>query len=293
MTMKTISRSTRLMLLLAILILSMLAVAPTQAAPTQVALAANNGHQHNTNQCLDHKLIPFWGSRNLIEAQGFNFDIVGDQASVKFRNHLSLDLASNPTNSEYTASRMTEIDTWKPIAQRVKCWQPTPTKNVVVEYRIRFDQSAAPSGLTENLILWNAPLASTTPEPGLPITSIGVSRNGAFGPPQYYAEVVQDLDLGTFAPPYILSLTPMPAWLDAGKWHRIRTTLSQNSAQVDVAQDSHPFTTVSKVALLHPPEPLGFEFSLDNEIFPGLTAPINIPDGLEVSYLDMHMERTH
>jgi hypothetical protein len=286
--MKITSRSTRLVLLLAILILSMLAVAPTQAAPV-----ANNGNPHNPNQCLDHKFIPFWGSRSLIEAQGFNFDIVGDQASVKFRNNLSLDLASNPGSSDYTASRMTEIDTWVPIADRVKCWQPTPSKNVVVEYRVRFDQSAAPSGLTENLMLWNAPFPSTTPEPARPITSIGVSRNSAFGPPQYYAEVVQDLDFGTFAPPYILELTPMPAWLDAGKWHRIRITLSQTTGQVEVAQGLHPFTTVSKVALRHAPEPLGFEFSIDNEFVPGVTLPITIPDGVDVSYLDMHMEHVH
>jgi len=286
--MKTTSRSTRLVILLAVLILSMLAVAPTQAAP-----AANNDHPHNPNQCLDHKFIPFWGSRDFIEAQGFNFDIVGDQASVKFRNNLSLDLASNPASSEYTASRMTEIDTWAPIADRVKCWQPTPTKNVVIEYRVRFDQSATPSGLTENLMLWNAPFPSTTPEPAQPITSIGVSRNSAFGPPQYYAEVVQDLNFGTFAPPYILELTPMPTWLDAGKWHRIRITLSQTTGQVDVAQGAHPFLTVSKVALLHPPEPLGFEFSIDNEMFPGVTVPIAIPDGVDVSYLDMHMEHVH
>jgi hypothetical protein len=286
--MKTTSRSTRLVFLLAILLLSMLVVAPTQAAP-----ATNSSHSHNTAQCLDRKIIPFWGSRSFIESQGFNFDIVGDQASVKFGNNMSLDLASNPANSEYTASRMTEIDTWAPIADRVKCWQPTPTKNVVVEYRVRFDQSAAPSGLTENLMLWNAPFASTTPEPARPITSIGVSRNGAFGPPQYYAEVVQDLDFATFAPPYILELTPMPTWLDAGKWHRIRITLSQTTGQVEVAQGMHPFTTVTKVALLHAPEPLGFEFSVDNEMFPGLTVPVTTPDGLDVSYLHMRMEPAH
>jgi hypothetical protein len=285
--MKTTSRSTRLMLLIAILLLSILAVAPTQAAP-----AATNANHQTANQCRDRKLIPFWGSRNFIEAQGFTFDIMGDQASVQFRNTLSLDLASNPTNSDYTASRMTEIDTWAPIADRVKCWQPTTKKNVVIEFRIRFDQSATPSGLTENLMLWNAPFPSTTPEPARPITSIGVSRNSAFGAPQYYAQVVQDLDFGTFAPPYILDLTPMPAWLDAGKWHSIRITLSQTAGQVDVAQGAHPFVTVSKVALLHPPEPLGFEFSIDNEMFPGLTVPIVIPDGLDVSYLDMRMERT-
>jgi hypothetical protein len=276
------------MLLLALLILSMLAVAPTQAAP-----AATRGHSHNPNPCRDRKFIPFWGSRSFIEAQGFNFDIVGDQASVKFRNNLSLDLASNPAISDYTASRMTEIETEKPIAERVKCWQATPTKNVVVEFRVRFDQSAAPNDLNENLMLWNAPFPSTTPESARPVTSIGVSRNVALGQPTYVAAITQDLDLGTFAPPFIFELTPMPAWLDAGKWHRIRITLSQTTGQIDVAQGTRPFTTVSKVALLHPAEPLGFEFSVDNELFPGMTVPINIPDGLDVSYLDMHMERAH
>jgi hypothetical protein len=289
MTMKITSRSARVAVMLAILILSMLAVAPTQAAP-----AANSGNQHNANQCLDRKLIPFWGSRSFIEAQGFNFDIVGDQASVKFQHDLSLDVASNPASSAYTASRMTEIDSSVPIADRVKCWQATPSKNVIVEYRVRFDQSAAQPNMTENLILWNAPLPSpNTPEPARPITAIGVSRNAAFGAPQYYAEVVQDLDFATFAPPFILNLTPMPAWLDAGQWHRIRITLSQTTGQVEVAQGDHPFTTVSKVALLHPTGPLGFEFSMDNEFVPGVYVPVTIPDGLNVSYLNIHTERVH
>jgi hypothetical protein len=287
MTMKTTSRITRLVPLFAILILSMLAVAPTQAAPV-----ANNGHQRNGNQCLERKFIPFWGSRNFIEAQGFNFDIVGEQASVSFGRNLSLDIASNPLSAAYTASRMTEIDSQQPIADRVKCWEATPTKNVVVEYRVRFDQSATPPNMTENLILWNAPLPSAgSGETALPITAIGVTRNSAFGVPQYYAEVVQDLNFATFAPPFILNLTPMPAWLDAGQWHRVRITLSQTTGQVEVAQRQHRFTTVSKVALLHPAGPLGFEFSVDNEFVPGMYAPVTIPDGLDVSYLDIHMER--
>jgi hypothetical protein len=277
------------MLLLAILILSILAVAPTQAAP-----AATNAYHHNANQCRERKLIPFWGSRNFIEAQGFNFDIVGNQSSVKFGRNLSLDLASNPASSAFTASRMTEIESGQPIADRVKCWEATPTKNVVVEYRVRFDQSAAVSGLTENLILWNAPLPSVgSGETALPITAIGVTRNAAFGTARYYAEVVQDLDFATFAPPFILNLTPMPAWLDAGQWHRIRITLSQTTGQVEVAQGARPFTIVTKVALLHPTGPLGFEFSLDNEFVPGVLVPVTTPDGLDVSYLDMRMERVH
>jgi hypothetical protein len=291
--MKTNSHIHRFVFLFAVLVLSMLAVAPIQAAPIQAAPAATFGPGYTFDQCPDRKFIPFWGSRRFIEAQGFNFDIIGDQASVKFRNHLSLDLASNPASSAYTASRMTEIEDGQPIADRVKCWEATPTKNVVVEYRIRFDQSAAP-GLTENLILWNAPLPSPgSGETAKPITAIGVSRNGAFGPPQYYAEVVQDLDFATFAPPFILNLTPMPAWLDAGKWHRVRITISQTNSKVEVAQPPYPFTPVVDVVLLHPTGPLGFEFSIDNEFVPGMYVPVTIPDGLDVSYLDIHTERVH
>src|SRR5262245_39128632 len=157
--MKPTSHTVRLTFLLAILLFSMLVAAPTQAAPAMYL-----GNHELTPNCLDRKLIPFWGSRDFIEAQGFNFDIVGPQASVTLQRNLSLDLASNPVNTAYTASRMTEIDTWKPIAERTKCWQATPSKNVEIEFRARFDLSATPPGLTENLMLWNAPFASTTPE---------------------------------------------------------------------------------------------------------------------------------
>jgi hypothetical protein len=186
---------------------------------------------------------------------------------------------------------MTEIDTWKPIAERVKCWQATRTKNVVVEFRARFDQNATPPGLTENLMLWNAPYPSTTPEPAQPVTSIGVSRTSVFGQPQYIAQVTQDLNFGTFTPPFIFQTMPMPAWLNAADWHRVRITLSQQTAQIDVAQGSRPFTTVLKTALLHPAEPLGFEFSLDNELVPGVTGPVVVPDGLDVDYLYIGMVR--
>lgn len=285
--MKTSSHSARLILLLALLLLSMFLAAPTQAAP----LADRDNHT-DTASCVDRKLIPFWGNRGFIESQGFNFDIVGNQASAKFQRNLSLDLDSDTASTAYTASRMTEIDTWKPIAERIKCWQATPSKNVVIEFRARFDQGATPLGLTENLMLWNAPYPSTTPEVARPLTSVGVSRSSALGQPQYMAQVTQDLNFGTFTPPFVFQTTPMPAWLNAGDWHRVKITLSQQFAQVDVAQDAHPFTTVLKAALLHPAEPLGFEFSVDNELVPGITVPVSIPDGLDISYLSIYMERS-
>src|SRR5689334_13939151 len=90
MIMKITSHSARLVLILALLLLGLLVVAPTQAAP-----ATLGNSPIDTTKCRDHKLIPYWGSRSFIEAQGFNFDIVGAQASVKFQRDLSLDLSSN------------------------------------------------------------------------------------------------------------------------------------------------------------------------------------------------------
>jgi hypothetical protein len=269
------------------LLLGLVFVLPAQAA--QPALPSPAPAAHASTRCLPQKHIDFWGSRRAIEARGFNFDIVGAQASAAFRRNLSLDLASNPASSAYTASRRTEIDTDKPIAQRVKCWQAAPHKNVVVEFRARFDQRSTPAGLSENLMLWNAPFPSVTPEPARPVTAIGVSRNSLFGQPQYMAQVAQDLDFATFTPPFVFQTAPMPAWLNPADWHRVRITLSQTTAQIDVAQGFRPYTTVLKAALLHPAEPLGFEFSVDNELAPGVIGPVTTPDGLDVDYLDIQM----
>jgi hypothetical protein len=279
----------RLSILLILLVTSLAFVVPVGAAP--VAQAAPVASAAGA-QCLPHKRIDYWGSRRAIEARGFNFDLIGDQASATFQRDLELDLASDPNNAAYTASRITEIDTWQPIAQRVKCWQATPTKNVVVEFRVRFDQQATPAGMTENLMLWNAPFPSNTPEPARPVTTIGVSRNSALGAPMYVAVVTQDLDYATFAPPFVFQVTPMPAWLDASDWHRVRIMVSQTTAQIDVAQGSNPYTTVLKASLLHPAERLGFELSVDNELAPGFTVPVATPDGLDVDFLEIRTERT-
>jgi hypothetical protein len=283
----------RLSALLVMVLLGLVFVLPAQAAPAaQATLSPQAGPASRAGTtCLPHKRVDFWGSQQAIEARGFNFDLIGDQASATFQRNLALDVASDPNSSAYTASRITEIDTWQPIAERVKCWQATPTKNVVVEFRVRFDQQATPAGMTENLMLWNAPFPSDTPEPARPVTTIGVSRNSALGAPMYVAVVTQDLDYATFAPPFVFQVTPMPSWLDPSAWHRVRITISQATAQIDVAQGSNPYMTVLKASLLHPAEPLGFELSVDNEQAPGWTVPVVIPDGLDVDFLDIRTER--
>jgi hypothetical protein len=272
--MKTTSRSTRLMLLLAILILSMLAVAPTQAAPHI------SGESHRP-ACAPFKHIQNWHSIDQLERWGFNAVVDGDQASVHFNGDLSLDLARNPSNTQSQVSRMTEIDASIPIAQRVKCWEAAPGRDVVVEFRERFDRPATPPNLAEDLFLWNAPLAGPNNPAELPhlLTAIGVSRTSAFGAPMYVAEVVQDLDLTTFNG--LLKIELLPNWLNPAAWHNVRITLSQTNAKIEVAQGDQPFTLALQTALPHPAEPLGFELSVET------SGPIATADGLNVSCLDI------
>ena len=286
------TRTRRLAALFFALMLSILTAAQAQAAPSSLTQAPIA--RPAESRCVPHKQIETWNNRRAIEARGFNFDLVGPQASALFQHDLSLKLAADPESDAYTASRMTEIDSHLPIAQRVKCWQATPDKNVVVEFRIRFRQSDTPAGMTENLVLWNAPLPAfdgTNPpsESALPLTSIGVARTSALGAPQYLATVVQDLDLATYNG--LMEVALMPEDLDPSEWHRVRITLSQQSARIDVAQDQGAFDNVLNVPLPHPAEPLGFEFSVDNEAFPGFYVPVTSPDGIEVDYLSMSMVR--
>jgi len=287
-------RTRRFVGLFAALLLGILLTLPAQAAPAPIARLTSA--YHNTERCVPHKEVANWYNRSALEARGFHFDLVGAQAAAQFGHDLTLEVAPNSGSSAYTASRITEIASQQPIAQRVKCWQATPEKNVQIEFRVRFDQSATPAGMTENLELWNAPFPffdgtnTPTENAGL-LTSIGVVRTSAFGQPQYLATVVQDLDTNTFNG--LLNIAPMPAWLDPGQWHRVRITRSQQMARIEVAQAAHRFTPILEAVLLHPAEPLGFELSVDNEAFPGYYVPVTVRDGIAIDYLSMNMVRAH
>jgi hypothetical protein len=287
------SNTRRLAGLFAALILSLLLAMPAQAAP--LTFVQSSSAHSDKNHCVADKQIENWNNQRAIEARGFNFDTVGPQASVMFQHDLALKLGTT-ADSAYTASRMTEIDSELPIAQRVKCWQATPDKDVVVEFRVRFSQAATPAGMTESLVLWNAPLpffdgVNPPSENALPLTSIGVARTSAFGTPQYLATVAQDLDLATFDG--LLRVALMPPWLDPSQSHQVKLTLSQQAAHIEVAQAQHEFEHVLDVPLPHPAEPLGFEFSVDNEAFPGFYVPVSVPDGIEIDYLSIRMVRSH
>ena len=248
----------------------------------------------NTPQitCVRHKHVTNWNNISQLEAQGFFTEVFSPEANLGFGQDssyksLSLNVATTPQfNGQYVASRITEIDTSVAPDRRVKCWQPTADDVVVVEFAARFDQSAAPFGLTENMLLWNAPFGQNP----IPLTAVGVTRSLDFATsqPAYSAIVAQDL---VFDPTFSGSLqtAPMPAWLDASAWHMIRVTVSQQGALIEVAQDTYPFTPVLQAAFVHPPESLGFEFSVDNEIFPGVLAPVTTPDSLHVGEFDLEL----
>jgi len=271
--MHTTTHSRRLILLLALLLGGILVAAPAQAAPlTKV--------DQRRTQCIPAKHIQNWRSAEQLNQKGFNTVDEGDLASVDFGGDLLLSMAGSSTNILAKASRVTEIDADLPIAQRVKCWQASPGQDVVVEFRERFNESAAPLNLQEDSFLWNAPLPSpNNPElPGL-LTAIGVSRTTAFG--GYVAEIVQDLNVMTFSGDFLFKIEALPVWLDATEWHNVRITLSQTHAKIEIAQGDHPFAPALESALLHPAEPLGFEFSVDT------SEPIVQADGLNVSCLDI------
>jgi hypothetical protein len=266
-------RSTRLILLLALVLMGTLMAAPAQAAPqTEV--------DQRRTQCIPTKHIQNWHSVEQLYQGGFNTVAEGDLATVGFDGNLLLNLAGGSANNQAQTSRVTEIDADLPIAQRVKCWQASSGQDVVVEFRERFNESGAPQNLQEDLFLWNAPLPGpNNPEPPQLLTAIGVSRTSAFGAPIYIAEIVQDLDVMTFNG--FFQFAPLPDWLDAAEWHNVRITLSEAYAKIEVAQGDHPFKSVLQVGLPHPAEPLGFEFSVESS---GQTVPA---DGLNVSCLDI------
>jgi hypothetical protein len=266
---------------IALLALFLGVVLPAQAAP----------QTHHPTECRNYKSIERWTNVEQLKAKGFFVDVIGEQASLGFEREylykfLTLDVDVTPQDfaGQYIASRITEVDTSLPVDQRVKCWQPTAHKDLVVEFTVRFDQTVSPM-LTENLMLWNAPLG----ESPIPMTAFGVSRS-VMSNYQYAAVFVQDLNYADFSSS-LFQVIPMPEWLDVTKWHRVRITISEDTALIEVAQGRHRYTSVSgdPVILSHPPEKLSFEFSVDNEMLPGTYVPVAAPDSLDVGSLEISL----
>ena len=275
-----------------------LALLPVDAAAAVYSAQWGQGPQEQNpvfygqgpDRCAPLKIIPQFVNKQQIQNKGFYLDLFGS-GSLHFareahRKYASFQLDTD-LSGQYSASRMTEADTSLPPGERAKCWQPTARRDVVIDFTVRFKQAATPPELTENLTLWNSPVGKEGE--ALPMTAIGVARNPYYPNPmnpKYVAVVAQDL---VMAPPSgSMWMMPMPEWLDPTKWHQVRIRASQQNALIEVAQGKHAYTPVLDVALPQPMhEPLAFEFSLDNEVFPGMVVPITVPDTLDVAFLSI------
>ncbi len=255
------------------------------AAALPAAAASTSSTQ---TQCLTHKRIPAWNNQAQVAAQGFFAEVNGAVASLEFEkeaadHYLELEVDQTPS-ADPVGARITEVDNHFAPAERVKCWQPSANRSVVAEFSLRYDQPAAPFGLTETAMLWNAPFG----ENPLPMTAFGVTRSLDIftQQPQYSAIVAQNLVLDPFSG--LLLTAPMPDWLDATRWHTVWVTLTEGSVLIEVAQDGN-HTVVLATPLLEAPEPVAMEFSVDNELLPGLQSPVIIPDAMEVNFLDVRL----
>ena len=286
---KPLSKLAPLLVALAVV----LALLPVDAAAAVYSAQRGQGPQEQNpvfygqgpDRCAPLKIIPQFVNKQQIQNKGFYLDLFGSGslhfAREAYRKYASFRLDPDPSG-QYSASRMTEADTSLPPGERAKCWQPTARRDVVIDFTVRFKQAATPPELTENLTLWNSPVGKEGE--ALPMTAIGVARNPMYS--GYVAVVAQDL---VMAPPSgSMWMMPMPEWLDPTKWHHVRIRASQQNALIEVAQGQHAYTEVLGVALPQPiDEPLAFEFSLDNEVFPGMVVPITVPDTLDVAFLSI------
>ncbi|GIK56307.1 MAG: hypothetical protein BroJett015_19700 [Chloroflexota bacterium] len=236
--------------------------------------------------CLNKRTIPRFANEQQVKTGGFNFQVTPPGGSYAFyeddgRPYLALRMVPFIFHGELSSSRISEIDTSRPLDQRVYCWQPTPTANVVVTYTHRFAEIAPPPGLSENLFLWNARLSS---DKG--VTAVGVTRSHLYN--GYFAIVAQDFNFA--ARTGLLQLTPLPVWINATKWHTVHIVMSQETATLQIEQDDRQ-ATVLQMPFLHPPDPLGFEFSLDNEIAPESIHPVTVADQLDIAFYHAELQQ--
>lgn len=254
------------------LALAALTVALVLISPAPAPAAASS--------CRDRTNIQHW-SQKALERLGWQTQIHSPgQAQVTPRGQtIALDVAADPTNTSYVAARITEIDTSVPIVERTFCWKPTTDRDVEVSYQLRFTQAQVAQGWTQNMVLWNAPMADPArPEPPLPLTAFGVSRSMG----QYTAVVVQGLNLATFSAD-VYATPAMPSWLKADKWHQVDMRVAVDRVTISVTQAGQS-AVVADVPLAHAPTATGMEFSVDNEMVPGMYVPVTTPDGAEIAF---------
>lgn len=274
--MKKLSRLLSLTIVPAIL-LAIFALSPVTTTVAAPSLCKRVKHIDN----LQGDRVLLSRGFHIVEESAGSVDYRGRGAPAVAELNLMEDLSGNPV-----VARITEVDNALPVEQRVRCWQPDERFDVVAEFEIRFAQAQAPAGLTEAAFLWNAPLEEGS---ALPFTAFGVIRNQLMFGPYYMAVVAQNVDLSTGSG--YLAAVPLP--VDPTQWHSIRVTMSQGEVSIEAAQGVSDYQTV---LVGHPPDPivpLALEYSLDNELFPGVHAPVTVPDTLEIEKIDIRRVNNH
>ena len=262
------------------------------ALPGRVATAAPSAP--TAADCRPAKIINGLLNEHQLEAFGLHRDIFGSGSLAFHREgqarYASLSVAPDGSESpSLIAARITEVDTSLTPHERTKCWQPTPDFNIEASYTIRFEQAVRPPGLTETVFLWNSPFGETS----LPLTAIGVTRiqQDPTDPTSsiYVATIAQGV---TFGPNDFIVVKPMPDWdwLDPTEWHTVHVQLKEQEATISVVQDGRRETVLSD-ALPQPLEPLAFEASVDNEVFPGFYAPVPVADTIDVATVSVRQTR--
>ena len=253
--------------LLAVLAIMMVVVAAGTGSPAYAA----------ANQCRLHVSVERWNNQSQIEAQGFNFFVEDSGSSTFAGEYLRLGIAPD-LDGDYSSGRIHEVDTAAPVDERVKCWQPSETRRIEAEYRIRWGTDGVNPSLTESAYLVNAAAIDFNPQ--AKFTAVGVVRTPVLG--SYGAVVAQDV----YATPQgqlegFLSLRPLFE-IDPTEWHTVRLTVWEQRAKIEIEQDGT--TVIVDEQVPAPFEAMGTEFTIDNELLPGLFAPIVTGDTLDVDF---------
>ncbi len=254
-------------------------------------ISAQTGKEMMSKQTVeDRSSIDKWHGPQDIGDAGMLVQIKrGVQAGIQYNgDYAKFRVNPDPASSEYTASRISEIDSRLEVAQRVKRWRPTEDMNVTGKFKIRFSDEQ--TTLTYNLMLWNAPFKK---ERGIPAMSIGVTRS-VVSDFEYAVVIAQNVVVNPQASCFggdvlrVVKLRETSDWLRMTEWHWVHILFAEDWARVEVQQGDKRRVVVEE-GLTKPVEALGFVFSVDNEVLPGRYQPVSArePEGFDMGYFEV------
>jgi hypothetical protein len=269
-----------LLRLLALLLL--LASLLTFKGVTLAAPPAAPALKQDVPSCKNHRQVKTWRADKL-EHEGF-LRVVNGSGELTF-NDGDLGLFLNPSSSQ-TLSTARVQDYLPPDQDLKRCWVATAKQDIVVDLDQRYTTPAM-FGVTQNNLLWTAPPRTAQ---GQTYSAFGLTRNGAFGPPQTFILMTENLNFPSFQSTFlrIVPLRVVAPWLNELEWFHVHMVIGVDSAEISVSQNGQT-ATVSAV-LPQPPAPLGLELSADNELVPGVLVPVAARTGVIIGDLDVEYD---